>query len=907
MHRAETLLHILIPNLDLNDPGIDAAVAQGWIPGAPGKGQPSATGTMGTTGATQQPQRPPPAPRADNKSDTNLESMVRAVAQMDVDEQGHWDYHGHSSGLSFMRRMREQLGDLMGPDSPATPFVKSRPKSLVLDSPRSTVESPSEHPNSPSNELPPKEIARQFCSNAVEDAAALLRFIHKPSFWNSFEHIYNTPSDNWTNEDQQFLPLFYSAMALGTLFGKDEHSNLNQVGYENAIQQGFAYFKSARHMMDIADCRDLTSVQAVIFMILFMQSSAKLSQCYAYVGVALRSALRMGLHRSYAGNWDPVEAETRKRVFWVVRKMDIYVGAMLGLPQTLSDDDIDQEFPAEVDDEYITHEGILPMPDGQVSLMTAFNAHTRLVLLLQKIVRKVYPIKVQCQQGQTDKSYTVPFSSIRELESDLEHWKTTLPAILSPCDAPERYLRVQQLLRLAYAHAQVLLYRPFLHFTAADKRSKPVDQRAYACAASYVNVSRNIVHITTQMKHKGLLNGSFWFTMYTTFFSILSLVYFAAENPDNPTTEAVLKDAYEGKEILASLATRSMAADRCTATLNIVFERLDDWMRNGQHQPQPSKKRHHRPVAPQQRPSAAQSHPDVSAITREPPGPGFVQRSSTFPRHIVKSEPNSFMGSPWSGTSISSPYGPATPNTGTLDTSGFPQDLPPTSSNAMHTPAQQPMPLPPNFANPAIPDVSAMMFPSGGDEPFLYPNQPLTTFENNQQSAAKQNNPYLSNLPNGAGLGLDNNNTNTNNGTPHPQPQQHLYPSTSPSSRQGRPADDNMEAQFFALPPYLEQSRGGPQRPAPTSFPADGMGFGSGVGGGGGGGMPMTPTPNGALGSMPNGWPQQQQAFHPGAGAGGQQQQGGGGGGGNFSNINISDLFGGAEWNAMIMDPGFRQ
>lgn len=265
------------------------------------------------------------------------------------------------------------------------------------------------------------------------------------------------------------------------------------------------------------------------------------------------------------------------------------------------------------------------------------------------------------------------------------------------------------------------------------------------------------------------------------------------------------------------------------------------------------------------------------------------------------------MGSPWSGTSISSPYGPATPNTGTLDTSGFPQDLPPTSSNAMHTPAQQPMPLPPNFANPAIPDVSAMMFPSGGDEPFLYPNQPLTTFENNQQSAAKQNNPYLSNLSNGAGLGLDNNNTNTNNGTPHPQPQQHLYPSTSPSSRQGRPADDNMEAQFFALPPYLEQSRGGPQRPAPTSFPADGMGFGSGVGGGGGGGMPMTPTPNGALGSMPNGWPQQQQAFHPGAGAGGQQQQGGGGGGGNFSNINISDLFGGAEWNAMIMDPGFRQ
>jgi hypothetical protein len=190
-------LHILIPNLDLNDPGIDAAVAQGWIPGAPGKGHPSAPGGIASaTAAAQSSQRPPLAPNPENKSDTNLESMVRAVAQMDVDEQGHWDYHGHSSGLSFMRRMREQLGDLMGPDPPATPFVKSRPPSLVLDSPRSTFDSPSEHPNSPSGELPPKDMAYQFCSNAIDDAAALLKFVHKPSFWASFERITGATRSN---------------------------------------------------------------------------------------------------------------------------------------------------------------------------------------------------------------------------------------------------------------------------------------------------------------------------------------------------------------------------------------------------------------------------------------------------------------------------------------------------------------------------------------------------------------------------------------------------------------------------------------------------------------------------------------------------------------------------------------
>ena len=125
------------------------------------------------------------------------------------------------------------------------------------------------------------------------------------------------------------------------------------------------------------------------------------------------------------------------------------------------------------------------------------------------------------------------------------------------------------MLRLAYAFAQVLLYRPFLHYVATEKRSRQIDQRAYTCAASYVNVARNIIHLCTQMKQKGLLNGAFWFIMYTTFFSILSLVYFAAENPENPTTEALMKDALEGRRVIASIAKRSMAADRCTATLNV--------------------------------------------------------------------------------------------------------------------------------------------------------------------------------------------------------------------------------------------------------------------------------------------------------------------------------------------------
>ena len=185
-------------------------------------------------------------------------------------------------------------------------------------------------------------------------------------------------------------------------------------------------------MLDIGDCRDLTSLQAIVFMIQFLQSSAKLSTCYAYIGVAQRSALRMGLHRSFNMNFNPIESETRKRLFWVIRKMDIYVGAMLGLPHFLGDEDIDQGFPADVDDEYITETEILPMPEGQISVMAACNAHTRIVHILAKICKYIYPIKGTQSEGANSVTYSVGYSKIRELEQDLQTWLDELPMALKP-------------------------------------------------------------------------------------------------------------------------------------------------------------------------------------------------------------------------------------------------------------------------------------------------------------------------------------------------------------------------------------------------------------------------------------------------------------------------------------------
>lgn len=318
---------------------------------------------------------------------------------------------------------------------------------------------------------------------------------------------------------------------------------------------------------------------------------------------------------------------------------------------------------------------------------------------------------------------------------------------------------------MAFAHAQMMLYRPFLHYVSQTCKSKTVDQRAFACASACVSVSRNIVHITMEMKRQGLLIGAYWFSMYTTFFAILSLVFYALENHDTTTSNEVLRDAMEGKEVLAQLAKRSMAADRCTETLKVsrassalpgsirrmtltcqnIFEQLPERLKRGRMAANRKRRQDSPAIPPMQKPVVCKTESDSDTKPR---------RASTFPEALQNpltkrsSFPHSLPLSQQhlSHLSLDSPYA-ASPTLSTHDFFDTTPSLTPTSTFAStfnftvphHTPQQAPShsfpatPITNSFLDPAglnvpLPDMSAMMFPSA--DPFAYPNQPMTTFEN---------------------------------------------------------------------------------------------------------------------------------------------------------------------------------
>lgn len=237
LQRAETIIRSVMPDVNLDDPSLDTALPPHIATYT--KHEDSSTVSPGRP--TQWSQHHPLPAASETEKDSMLESMVENTGTLDIDDDGHWDFHGHSSGRAFLGRMREQFGTLMGkPNEYSMPSAKAQSDSPSnpSQSPAFSVQSPTGFKSPNTSDLPPKDVARCLCENALDDACAILRFIHQPTFYAMFDRIYDTPSEDLNSEELRFLPLFYSALALGTLFSTAEQSPLMTNGFQNAIQQG---------------------------------------------------------------------------------------------------------------------------------------------------------------------------------------------------------------------------------------------------------------------------------------------------------------------------------------------------------------------------------------------------------------------------------------------------------------------------------------------------------------------------------------------------------------------------------------------------------------------------------------------------------------------------------------------
>lgn len=431
--------------------------------------------------------------------------------------------------------------------------------------------------------LPPREIALKLIMKTWNYACILFRFYHRPTLIKILDSLYENKHHPRTLDDIRAEALIYSVLAVGALFSKDDNTTSTDV----CADDGVKFFIKSKTLIDFSDVSDIYSIQTLFMLTLFLQCSANLKACYHYIGIALRSAVKEGLYKSSSLlGPTPIEDETKKRLFWSIYKVDIYMNCIFGLPPSMDMDNIDQELPLDVDDERITSTGIIESQDKtdyhKISSCGMNNEHTKLILVMSKIYEYTSQLTLSKILHRTELQ-----TRINDLEVQLDRWYDQLPSELKPTykmtsmAENDYYLKPQKLLQLDFLLTKLILYKPFFHFITLNVDEYPNLEFQIQMSMNCIKISIEIIRLSYDMINMNLLNGTYWYAIHTIYYSFVCLTIYKYQLKGRFEIEIDKLNEIEnvcdiGYKILIELQKISSAGKRILTVLELIFKQFND-------------------------------------------------------------------------------------------------------------------------------------------------------------------------------------------------------------------------------------------------------------------------------------------------------------------------------------------
>jgi hypothetical protein len=236
---------------------------------------------------------------------------------------------------------------------------------------------------------------------------------------------------------------------------------------------------------------------------LFIQGSANPQPSYFLISSAARLATAVGMHRK--GTFfqlDPIEAEQRKRTFWVIYLVDKDISLRSGRPPSIHDDDVSVEYPAEDPED---GNGLMACKDG--SSCNLFLLMIKFARITGKIYAKLYSANAA---KQTDAEL---LTTIGSLDEELEDWRMSVPEEYRPgCDVDmtaDAIMIPVLVFHFAYYNALTTVHRMSIHhgywtnrlsdFAIQGLNPGPLNPRVFLSASICVNAARESINLTKKL------------------------------------------------------------------------------------------------------------------------------------------------------------------------------------------------------------------------------------------------------------------------------------------------------------------------------------------------------------------------------------------------------------------------
>jgi hypothetical protein len=369
----------------------------------------------------------------------------------------------------------------------------------------------------------------------------------------TYKPLHRQTVDTWyhvvVNNIQQGLPIMdnlgnaKTAVLLGVLAIATFHRQKSRGFSEDApsLAQSDAFFKVTANLIETETGEPhLESAQARLLQVFYLLMTCRMNQAWYIFGNLLQIIAALGMHRRsrkdklYSrSRSNYIHSQCRIRTFWSAYILDRYLGVVMGRPRHFHDKDIDQDYPDRVDDANMSPSGRIPSDsdDTDECHIDGFIWNIKLAQFVGEVSDELYPIRplpeTQC------------ISAARRLACKLEDWQESLPALLkaNPKNLIRSFRRQNVALKLAYKHAVMHIYRPFL-LNRSGNRTLPCnddnDTQLFRrdSIRLCISAAQDALRTIDALAQEGPLFHAFWWTHYMTFCA-LSVTYVWNMQKDN--------------------------------------------------------------------------------------------------------------------------------------------------------------------------------------------------------------------------------------------------------------------------------------------------------------------------------------------------------------------------------------
>ncbi|KEY64401.1 hypothetical protein S7711_08461 [Stachybotrys chartarum IBT 7711] len=319
--------------------------------------------------------------------------------------------------------------------------------------------------------------------------------IHEPTFRAQYSEVIPRPNGPcWT-------VLAYIVASIGTWASSSD----------SATMLDLALFSQARSILnfDFLEVGNLTLVQALTLASNYQQKRDKPNSGYTYLGIAVRMAMGLGLHKEFHGwNISPLTMEIRRRVWWSLCVFDVGATLTFSRPDVWPYKGVDVSLPLNVNDKDLTAASqTYPAETEQITPYTAVAIQARFHIAAH-----------ECY----DKIISRPFPAAHELlrldAKHIEPWQASVPPYFSEnATVPPRYALSQAVMSWRLRNLRIIMYRPFVIRRALRRRADADEASTKAvdrCLADAKSTIQMIADYWGRHEHNRL---AAWYALYFLF------------------------------------------------------------------------------------------------------------------------------------------------------------------------------------------------------------------------------------------------------------------------------------------------------------------------------------------------------------------------------------------------------